>query len=199
MPRFDPDGPRPSLPPLSDIAMQTCENDIRNLQADSRNWQATVDEISLKLGLFQRTLYSSRCAGHPQAANQVASAERIILDAEPRAAAVQTAASQITPAVTDCLEPIPVGDPRNATDSSVFRNTCAFPIMLAYCNVAPVTGSWAETFACETRTSLAMAALPANGSVAAVFGRQINHFACKAPALPVASYSPASGLSGFCR
>ena len=199
MPRFDPDGPRPPSPALSEIAAQTCENDIVALQADARNWHATVDEISLKLGMFQRTLYSSRCAGHPQAANQVVSAERLIQDALPRAATVQTVASQTSPPVTDCLEPIPVGDPRNTTDMSIFRNTCAFPIMLTYCNVAPVTGSWAETFACESRSSVALVNLPASGSAPAVFGRQINHLACKAPALPVASYTPASGLSGYCK
>jgi len=199
MPRFDPDGPRPPPPALSDIAMHACENDIRALQADARNWHATVDEISLKLGMFQRTLYSSRCAGHPQAANLVVSAERLILDAEPRAAAVQTVASQTSPAVTDCIEPIPVGDPRNTTDMSIFRNTCAFPIQLTYCNVAAGKGSWAEAFACEQRSSIALVNLPASGSAPAVFGRQINHLACRAPALPVASYTPASGLSGYCK
>jgi tetratricopeptide (TPR) repeat protein len=199
MPRFDPDGPRPPPPALSDIAMQTCENEIRALQAGSRTWQATIDEISLKLGMFQRTLYSSRCAGHTQAENQVASAERLILDAEPRAAAVVTVASQTSPAVTDCVETIPVGDTRNTTDMSIFRNTCAFPMMLTYCNVAPVTGSWAEAFACETRSSVALVNLPASGAASAVFGRQINYIACKAPALPVASYTPASGLSGYCK
>ena len=199
MPRFDPDGPRPPPPALSDIAMQTCENDIRTLQADARNWHANVDEISLKLGMFQRTLYSSRCARHPQAANLVVSAERLILDAEPRAAAVQAVASQTSPAVTDCIEPIPVGDPRNTTDMSIFRNTCAFPIQLTYCNVAAVKGSWAEAFACEQRSSIALVNLPASGSAPAVFGRQINHLACKAPALPVASYTPANGLSGYCK
>lgn len=198
-PRFDPDGPRSEALPLSAVATQQCEDDMRALQGDSRNWQGTVDEVSLKLGMLQRTLYSSRCAGHPQAINQVASAERLILDAEPRASAVQTAASQTTPAVTDCLEAIPIGDPRNPSDSSIFRNTCGFSIMLTYCNVAPAPGSWAEAFACETRSRIALVSIPASGSTPAVFGRQINHLACKAPALPVASYSPASGLTGYCK
>jgi hypothetical protein len=73
--------------------------------------------------MFQRTLYSSRCAGHPQAAHQVVSAERLIQDALPRAATVQTVASQTSPPVTDCLEPIPVGDPRNTTEGSDFMSS----------------------------------------------------------------------------
>lgn len=197
--RFDPDGPRPAMLPLGPAQLQACEDDVRGWQAASTGWQGTIDEISLKLGMLQRTLYASRCASHPQAAAFIASADRLIADTGPRAETAQTTAEQTSPAATDCLEPVPLGALGNTGPTSVFRNTCTFPVMAAYCNIAPASGSWAETFACETRGSIAMVAVPANGTAPAVFGRQINHLACKQPALPVASYTPASGLAGYCK
>lgn len=197
--RFDPDGPRPAMLPLGPAQLQACEDDVRGWQAASTGWQGTIDEISLKLGMLQRTLYASRCATHPQAANFIASADRLIADVGPRAEAAQTTADQTSPVATDCLEPVPLGAPGNTGPTSVFRNTCAFHVMAAYCNIAPASGSWAETFACESRNSIAMVVVPANGTAPAVFGRQINHLACKQPALPVASYAPASGLAGYCK
>jgi hypothetical protein len=184
---------------LSPVAIQACEDDVRALQEASKAWKGTIDEISLKLGMLQRTIYAGRCAGHPQAANLFASAERIIADTAPRAATAPTTAADTTPVVTDCIEPVPVGGTGNTANMSVFRNTCVHPVMVAYCNVAPATGSWAEQFACETRSSIALVSIPANATSPVVFGRQINHLACRTPALPVASYAPASGLTGYCK
>lgn len=200
LPRFDPDGPRPAyVMALSPVAIQACEDDVRALQEASKSWKGTIDEISLKLGMLQRTIYAGRCAGHPHATNLYASAERIIADTAPRAATAPTTAADTTPVVTDCIEPVPVGGAGNTGNMSVFRNTCVHPVMVAYCNVAPATGSWAEQFACETRSSIALVSIPANAMSPVVFGRQINHLACRTPALPVASYAPASGLTGYCK
>ncbi len=197
--KFDPDAPRGVPVSLSAAEMQACEDDIRSLQADSKSWQGTIDEISVKLGMLQRTIYATRCAGHPQAANLQASAERMIADASARADLAPMTAAQTSPFATDCLTPAPLGDASNTTRSSVFRNTCAFPVMVTYCNVASAPGSWAESFACETRAHAALVNVPANGEVSVVFGRQINHLGCKMPALPVAKYTQAAGLEGFCK
>jgi hypothetical protein len=199
MRQFDSGAPRGVPASLSASEIQACEDDVSGLEANSKAWQGTPDETALRLGLLQRTIYASRCAGHPQATNLRASAERIIADAGPRAALATTTAEQTTPVVTDCLTPVPLGDASNPTGSSVFRNTCAFPVMVAYCNVAPAPGSWAEMFACETRASLALVKVQANSLAPVVFGRQINHLACKAPALPLATYAQATGLEGFCK
>ena len=197
--RFEPDAPMGVLAALSASQVQACEDDARALQQESKAWQATPDEAAMKLAMMQRTLYASRCAGHPQAASLIAAAERSILDAAPGAATAVTSAEQTTPVVTDCLEPLPVGAARNMTNSSVFRNTCAYPVTVAFCNITPVKGSWAASFACEGKTSIALMTVPASSSAPAVFGREINHFACKAPAMPVATYTPGGGLQGFCK
>ena len=198
-PRFDPDAPMGTLKALTAGQIAACEDDVRALQEDSKAWQGTPDEAAMKLGMMQRTIYAGRCAGHPQATTLIANAERSILDAAPRAAAATTTAEQTTPVVTDCLEPVPVGAARNMTNSSVFKNSCAYPVTVAYCNITPVKGSWATSFACETKTSIALMTVPASSSAPAVFGREINHFACKAPAMPVATYTPGGGLQGFCK
>lgn len=198
-PRFDPDAPMGTLKALTGGQIAACEDDVRALGEASKTWQATPDEAAMKLGMMQRTVYAGRCAGHPEAATLIANAERAILDAAPRAAAATTTAEQTTPVVTDCLEPVPVGAARNMTNSSVFKNSCAYPVTVAYCNITPVKGSWATSFACETKTSIALMTVPASSSAPAVFGREINHFACKAPAMPVATYTPGGGLQGFCK
>ena len=199
MPRFDPDAPMGTPKPLNTVQVQACEDDVRAVQEESKNWQGTLDETAVKLGMMQRTIYAGRCAGHPMAVNLIAGAERMITDAAPRAATATTTAEQTTPVVTDCLEPIPVGDARNMTSSSVFRNTCKYPVTVTYCNITPVKGSWAQSFACEAKTSIAMMTIPASSSAPAVFGREINHFACKNPAMPVATYTPGGGLQGYCK
>lgn len=197
--RFDPDAPMGALKALTANQIAACEDDVRALQDDSRAWQATADEATMKLGMMQRTIYAGRCVGHPNALDLIASAERMITDAAPRAATATTTAAQTTPVATDCLDPIPVGDPRNLTASSVFRNSCAYPVTVTYCNITPVKGSWATSFACEARTSIALMTIPASSSAPAVFGREINHFACKKPAMPVATYTPGGGLQGYCK
>lgn len=199
MPRFDPDAPRGAPAGLTPAQALACEEDVQALQEDAKLWQGTADEKALKLGMMQRTVYGIRCAGHPQASALFASAEKAIADAAPRAATATTTADQTTPVVTDCMEPIPVGDPRNTTNSSVFRNTCAFPVTLSYCNVASAAGSWAAMFACDTPGSIALISVAANASAPVVFGRQINHFACRRPALPVATYAVGAGLQGYCK
>lgn len=198
MTRFDPDM-RPAAAPLGPEQAKACEDDVRTLQTASAGWRGTVDEISLKLAMAQRTLYATRCAGHPSAASLIAGAERVIADTGPRAALAETSPDQTTPVATDCLEPVPLGAAGVASASSVFRNTCSYPVAAMFCNIAPANGSWAAMFACETPGSLGLVSVPANGAASAVFGRQVNHFACRAPALPVASYSPDSGISGFCK
>lgn len=199
MRQFDPDAPRGAPVALSISEIQGCEDDMRALETDSKAWQGVADETAVRLGMLQRTLYATRCAGHPQAVNLAASAERMIADAGPRALLATTTAEQTSPVQTDCLTPVPLGDAGNSTSSSVFRNSCAFPVMVAFCNVAPAPGSWAEMFACETRASLALVKVPASGVAPVVFGRQINHFACRAPAVPVASYAQGVGLEGYCK
>lgn len=198
MNRFDPDM-RPGAMPLSPEEAKACEDDVRALQAASAGWRGTVDEISLKLAMAQRTLYATRCAGHPGAASLIAGAERVIADTGPRAALAETTPDQTAPVATDCLEPVPLGAMGVASASSVFRNTCSYPVAAMFCNVAPSSGSWAAMFACEAPGSIGLVSVPANGATAVVFGRQVNHFACRAPALPVAAYSPDSGISGFCK
>ena len=197
--RFEPDAPMGPLKALTATQVQACEDDVRALQEDAKAWQGTADEAAMKLGMMQRTIYAGRCAGHPTAQDLIASAERMITDAAPRAAIATTTAEQTTPVQTDCLDPIPVGDPRNLTANSVFRNSCAYPVTVAYCNITPVKDSWAASFACEARTSIALMTIPASSSAPAVFGREINHFACKKPATPVATYTPGGGLQGFCK
>lgn len=197
--RFEPDAPMGALKALTAGQIEACESDVRALQDESRAWKGSADEAAMKLGMMQRTIYAGRCAGHPQAATLVANAEQAIRDAAPRAATATTTAEQTTPVVTDCLEPVPVGAARNMTNSSVFKNACTYPVTVAFCNITPVRGSWAETFACETKTSIALMTVPASSSAPAVFGREINHFACKAPAMPVATYTPGGGLQGFCK
>jgi len=196
--RFDPDMRR-SVPALSVDESAACEAEIRALQAASVGWRGTVDEISLKLAMAQRTLYATRCAGHASAGSLVAGAERVIADTGPRAVRVETPAEQMLPVANDCLEPVPFGAAGAAAASSIFRNTCGYPVTATFCNVAPAAGSWAAMFACETPSTPGFVTVPANGATAVVFGRQVSHFACRAPALPVASYSPDSGLSGFCK
>lgn len=198
--RFDPDGPRPAEVMVLDADGSTaCEAEVRALQAASKTWVGTLDEISLKLGQLQRTLYAGRCAGHPQAETLVASSERIIAQMSPRVHAAPAADADVMRVATDCLDLVPVGADGNPGNMSVFRNSCGYPVFAAYCNVAPAAGSWAEAFACETRERMGLVSVSGNGVARVVFGRQVNHLACAAPSVPVASYTPDSGLTGYCR
>ncbi len=197
--KFAPDAPRGSLAPLTSARIAECDNTLRAAQAESQTWKGTAEEKSLRLGLIQRTLFAGRCAGHVQAAEMVIDAERSIAIAASSAASAFTDAAETSPDAIACVEPMIPTDPRNTTGSPALRNSCAYPVYVAYCNVSPARGSWAETFTCGVGSSLGIDVIPANSATPAVFGREVQHFACRQPAGPVLTYQAGKGLDGFCK
>ncbi|MEZ6028672.1 MAG: hypothetical protein R3C46_02880 [Hyphomonadaceae bacterium] len=197
--KFAPDAPRGQIAPLSAADSSACEALLSAAQADSQTWKGTPEEIALRLGLLQRTLFAGRCAGHGQATGLVAEAERNIAASAASAASAFTDANETSPDAINCVEPMAPNNPLNPTGSPALRNSCNFPVNVAYCNVSPAKGSWAETFACGSRTVMGMDVIPANGATPAVFGLEIQHFACRQPAAPVLTYQAGKGLDGFCK
>lgn len=196
---FAPDAPRGQIAPLVGARLTECDTALRTAQADSQTWKGTPEEKALRLGLIQRTLFNGRCAGHAQAVALVADAERSIAISAASAASAYTSPSETSPDAIDCVVPMIPNDPRNTTGSTALRNSCAYPVTVAYCNVSPLRGSWAEMFACGVKGSLAMDVIPANSATPAVFGKEVQHFACRAPAGPVLTFDTAKGLDGFCK
>ncbi len=197
--KFAPDAPRGQLAPLTSARAAECDQAMRAAQTESRTWKGTPEEKALRLGLIQRTLFDGRCAAHAQAPAMVADAERQIAISAASAASAYTSSSDASPDAIDCVEPMIPSDPRNTTGSPALRNSCAYPVTVAYCNVSPVKGSWADMFACGTTAALGLDVIPANSATPAVFGREVQHFACRAPAGPVLTYDKARGLDGFCK
>lgn len=197
--KFAPDSPRGQLAPLTGAKQNECDQAMRAAQTESKTWKGTEEEKALRLGMIQRTLFNGRCAAHAQAAALVSDAERSIAVSAVSAASAYTSSSETSPHAIDCVEPMVPSDPRNSTGVPALRNSCAYPVTVAYCNVTPVTGSWAEMFACGTRGALALDTIPANSATPAVFGREVQHFACRAPAGPVLTYDTTKGLDGFCK
>ena len=196
---FAPDAPRGQQAPLVGAQLTECDDAMRTAQTDSQTWKGTPEEKALRLGQIQRTLFNGRCAGHAQAAALVADAERSIAISAASAASAYTSPSETSPDAIDCVVPMIPNDPRNTTGSTALRNSCAYPVTVAYCNVAPLRGSWAEMFKCGVKGSLAMDVIPANSATPAVFGKEVQHFACRAPAGPVLTFDTAKGLDGFCK
>lgn len=197
--KFAPDAPRGQVPPLPAGRVAECDQALRTAQTESQSWKGTPEEKSLRLGLIQRTLFAGRCAGHVQADAMVADADRTIAISITSAISAYTDPAETSPDAIDCVEPMIPTDPRNTTGTTALRNACAYPVQVAYCNVSPASGSWAEAFTCGNRNVLAMDVIPANGATPAVFGREVQHFACKAPAGPVLTYQAGKGLDGFCK
>jgi hypothetical protein len=197
--KFAPDAARGQIAPLDGAGIAACEESMHVVQADAQGWKGTPDETALRTGLLQRTLYAGRCAGHPEAFDRVVEAERTIAAKAALAAATFTDARDTTPDVIDCVEPMAPGNSRNPTGSPALVNVCNFPVYVAYCNVSPAKGSWAEMFACGVGGSLGMDVILPYDATPAVFGREIQHFACRQPAGPVLTYVAGVGLDGFCK
>lgn len=196
---FNPAAPRGKPTPLGTAEVIACNDDLKALRQDADTWKLTADEKNLRLGTVQRTIFVGRCAGHPQSAELIAEAEKVIADFAPRAASVRTTIDQTTQAELDCVEPMLPTDKRNPTGTTAFHNGCGYPVYVAYCNVSPASGSWAEAFTCGTKNAFAIDLVPASGALAAVFGTEVSHFACRKPALPLVSYSQGAGLEGYCK
>lgn len=197
--RFAPDAPRGQVALLSDVEASACMEEVVALRNASQGWKGTPAEIAQRLGLMQRTIFAGRCAGHPNAAALVAEADQEIAASAASAASAFTDAQDTTPDAISCVEPMAPNNPRNRTGSPALHNACNFPVEVAYCNVSPARGSWAEMFACGVRGSLGMEVIPANGATPAVFGREVQHFACREPSGPVLTHVAAKGLDGFCK
>ena len=197
--KFAPDAPRGQIAPLTAARVAECDEALRVMKTESQGWKGTPEEIALRSGMMQRTLFAGRCAGHAQAASLFADGERTIAVSASSAASAFTDAADTTPAQIDCVEPMVPTDPRNTTGTTALRNSCNFAVYVAYCNVSPAKGSWAEMFTCTTKSALALDVIPPNGATPAVFGREVQHFACRKPAMPVLTYVAGKGLDGFCK
>jgi len=55
-----------------------CSEEIQRIQVESQQWSGSSDDVAAKLGQFQKALFEGRCAGHPEAAAYIASANRMI-------------------------------------------------------------------------------------------------------------------------
>lgn len=197
--RFAPDEPRGDMAPLDADQTRYCDEMLNAVIADAAGWKGTMDEKRLRLYATQRTLFAGRCAGHSEAGRRVEEARTEIAIAAAATARIQTDAKDTTPDAINCVEPMAPQDPRNPTGSAALANSCDFPVSVAYCNVSPAPGSWADMFACGRDLALAMDVIPAKGATPAVFGREVQHFACRQPAGPVLTYQPRTGLDGFCK
>lgn len=174
--RFAPDAPRGQIARLNDFQAAVCLEEVVSLRSASRGWKGAPQEIALRLGLLERTLFAGRCAGHPNAAALVAEAEREIAASAASAASDFTDAKDTTPDAISCVEPMAPNNPRNRSASPALHNAGNFPVHVAYCNVSL-----------------------ANGARPAMFGREIQHFACRQPSGPVLTYVAGKGLDGFCK
>lgn len=197
--RFAPDEPRGDLVPLDPGQTRYCDEALNAVIAEAAGWKGTIEEKRQRLYATQRTLFAGRCAGHVEAARRVEEARTEIAIAAAVTASIQTDAKDTVPDAINCVEPMAPQDPRNPTGSAALANTCDFPVSVAYCNVSPAPGSWADVFACGRDLALAMDVIPAKGATPAVFGREVQHFACRQPAGPVLTYQPRTGLDGFCK
>lgn len=76
-----PSSPRPqSAPPstLTPAQIAECDRVIKTEQVASQSWPGDVRAVSARLGRFQFDLFTGRCAGHPEAAQYLVGARRML-------------------------------------------------------------------------------------------------------------------------
>jgi hypothetical protein len=109
------------------MSPQECDEKIKNLQMESQNWPGNVTEQGAKLGNIQKRMFEGECAGHPQAAAYVASADQMI--AQKQSLYVHNPAND----ATKCVEVRPgiVGKLSNSNLKIV--NKCGYNVDVKWC------------------------------------------------------------------
>ena len=93
--------------------------------------------------------------------------------------------------VTECLSL--VGPP----DKPVFKNSCPFQIVFAFCNLAAKPGSLSDAFNCRNSKG-GTETIGASTTKGGLFGGGTEFFACRRPQLPAAHYELGRGMMGSC-
>lgn len=63
---------------LTPQQITACSEEIKAKQIESQSWPGNVNDISAKLGRFQKDLFEGRCKGHPEAQAYIAGANKML-------------------------------------------------------------------------------------------------------------------------
>lgn len=63
---------------LTPQQITACSQEIKAKQIESQRWSGNVNDISARLGRFQKDLFEGRCKGHPEAQAYIAGANKMI-------------------------------------------------------------------------------------------------------------------------
>ncbi len=168
---------------MSQSDIDACTREIQGKQIESQSWGGDVDDVSARLGQFQKELFEGRCAGHPEAEAYINGANRMLGDRDGgRGSAGATGngkRSNVPEAhASHCLSP--------QKDGGVI-NTCDYAVEYIYCVVQPEPGSWAASFDCNQGKSGSWQVGPNSKAIMHTAGAQVAFFGCR--------YGPTLGKS----
>ncbi len=63
---------------MSPQKITSCSEDIKRKQVESQSWGGNVNDVSNRLGKYQKDLFEGRCAGHPEATAYIAGANKML-------------------------------------------------------------------------------------------------------------------------
>jgi len=157
---------------LTPQQIAACSQEIKAKQIESQRWSGNVNDISARLGRFQKDLFEGRCKGHPEAQAYIAGANKMIgyggnasggdssrINATPPSVAPGKAASSSSKQLkekkyhypeyvaTQCLSVI-----NEKTLYGGFINSCPFKVAYGWCVEEPKKGGWSESAACGNET-----------------------------------------------
>jgi len=156
---------------LNQAQIDACSNDIKTMQVQSQSWPGDVNDTAARLGQYQKDMFESRCAAHPQAQAYIASANRMLGNGGGAGTTKNGKRSNVSDAnATHCLAPQKEGGVINSCDYAVEYN---------YCVVQPTPGSWAASFDCNQGKSGSWQVGPNSRAIMQTSGSQVAFFGCK--------------------
>lgn len=188
--------------------------------AGARNARDTLEIAYREQGIPQKLLFEGPCSSHPQAGNYLATANKIIADAERtlgvKVGVTKAADNRSAPADYSDRQKVIAssGEPAHQCLSLIseglyggFSNSCNFKVYYTYCAYHPRKGTWVDSanYNCESSQNTTPRS---DGQTVGPNGQDANHtrgaekifwFGCKAPAHPYLVKFNGSGLMGMCR
>ena len=160
---------------LDPAQADACSRDIKAMQVQSQGWPGTAAENAARLGQYQKDLFEGRCAGHPETAAYLGSANRMLSYSAATGgvpgAKDRAKRSHVPGAVaTQCLAIKPDGG---------VNNRCDFAIEYVYCVSKPTAGSWSASFDCSRGKSGAWQIGPRSTAIMQTSGEGVQFFACR--------------------
>ncbi len=151
---------------LSPQQITTCSEEIKRKQIESQSWGGDVNDVSARLGQFQKNLFEGRCAGHPEAKAYIAGANKMLgykIDA-PNLTPAPTAGANPEPSTFADSRPSAKREKRQHVPEAVatncltvsekpgfggFVNSCNYAVYYTYCAEHPKKDAWTESFDCD--------------------------------------------------